>query len=335
MTHSDTQIPELIEEFQTALAASNMLAAVEASAQIQQTEVDIDGLLNDFEAAIDEDNTTLAQLLLLELNNAYADRVTEEEAETQQAVTAIEEGNLVESDRETMFELLSNQSHASLIRSNFLTVAISYLESSEGESATDVTEAASTARDAEESLTTARDGAASVAESVDIGATPAILNVDVPPEAVVNETISVLVTIGNVGDGDTSDLSIRVLSSDTVTPTADSTSIGTLSGNTQSQTPVEVQLSGTAEVTVEVALSENGDTVDSSTATVSIADSASTVREAISGDSAENLTAVEIQQAISFWRNDTTVPGTGGETVATDQLQAFITEWLEEDADDQ
>ena len=144
MSPSDTGIPELIQEFQTALAANNMPAAVEASVQIQETEADVDGLLTDFETAIDEDNISLAEVLLLELNNAYADRVAEEEAETQRAVTAIEESTLSESNRETLFELLSNQSHASLIRSNFLTLALSYVESGEGESPTDVTEAAST-----------------------------------------------------------------------------------------------------------------------------------------------------------------------------------------------
>lgn len=335
MTAGETEIPSLFEDYRSSLDEGDLPAAVETSVQMDQTSPDINSLLTDFQNAIDDNDTELAQTLLLQLNNAYDERSADEQAEVQRSIAAIEEGNLTESEREDLFNLTKDMAQTKLARSNFLTVAVNYLESDEVESATEVTNTATDTQDAEDSLSTTSESAETVSDSVELDGTPTILNTNAPSEVVPDQSVTMSVTLGNVGDADTGELSIETASSDSVTPVDDSISVGSLSPDNQQDTELEFEVSGDGSVELTVTLREDGTDIESSSQSVSLADTEVPLRQAITGETGTVLNAAQIQQTISLWANNETVPRTGGETVDTDQIQQFITERVEDNGGSQ
>jgi hypothetical protein len=330
MKSGQTQIPMLFTKYSNSVEAGDLPKAVEANVRINETSPEIESLLTDFQNAIEEDNIELAQTLLLQLKNQYDEQSEADQQLSKRAIQAIEEGEGSETEREKLFEFNKKIAQTKLARSNFLNVAISYLSAADATSTAEVTKTATETQNAETSLSIASKSADNVSKSVELTPTPTIIDTDSPSEVVPTDTVTMSVTVSNVGDATTDDLSIHPQSTDGVTPIENVKSIGTLSAGDQQQIILEFDLSGNEQVELSVTLREGGTDIESSVQSVSIVDTTVSVREAITGQPDQPLNAAEIQQAISYWTNEDPVPKTGGETITTNQIQAFITERMED-----
>ncbi|QZP39798.1 CARDB domain-containing protein [Halobaculum magnesiiphilum] len=331
MQDTSTQIPELFDEYRSALAEGDLPAAVGYAVQIDDTESSIDSLLGDFSTAVDNDRRVLARTILGQIADAYERNGREFQARTQRAMAAVEEGTLTESEREELLAFTRNAAQTDLTRTGFLVEAVNFFEGTRDGS--ELVETTNRVRNTERDIGEASDTASSVASEASLTATPSILGNSAPEELTRGTTVELVATVGNVGDAESVDLSVTVESDEGLEPARSSYEVGRLMGGDRTDVTIEVSGRRAGSHSVTIRLEADGSVVESVTHSFDVRETAQSVSEAIAGESGE-LDATDIRTAITHWTNDTQVPGTGGETVDTETLQGLVTEWVEANGDE-
>lgn len=329
MTTSETTIPELFEEYRRALEAGDLPRAVESAVDIEETNPGVPALLTDFEAAVRNGDTELARTVLNQIATAYERQEQDEQARIQRAMAAIEEGSLSADERESLLEFTRTAAATDLNRTGFLVDAVSFFEDEAPGNESDLAKTAEQTKNAETTLDSTRQTAESTAAETTVESAPAILGSDGPDEIAEGNAVTFAVTVGNVGDAETGPLSVEVTTDAGLAVTETSYSVGTLAGDARHEVAVELTGESAGDHAVTASLAEDGETVESTTETFSVKDTPDSVRKAIAGSDDAPLDATDVQQAIVHWADDREVPGTGGEALDTDQLQSFVTEWVQ------
>ena len=333
MMQSQTPVADLFEQYHEALAEGDFPDAVRAAKQLEDVSADVPDLLEDFATAARNGERQVATTLLVKIDKEYTERAAAEQARIQRAVAAAGSAELSADERQALLELPQQLSKTNLTRSSFLTQAVRYLEQDEQADGADVAQRAEETKTVEEELSTSEETVDGTTNSVTIGSTPALLDVESPDSVVAGESRRVTVTVGNVGDERTESLELSVSRTDNVSVGARSVSVGEVATDTTTDVTVSVRSETVGTGRVEFELLRSEETVDSTAAELSVIEAAKSVRAAITGSDSATLSAPEIQQAILYWANDEEVPGTDGKTISTDQIQAFITEWLDDGGD--
>jgi len=325
MTDRHTEIPALFESYRDALRRGDVSEAVGTAIRVEQVEAGIDSLLDDFAAAVADGETVLARTILDQITDTYDLRNQEFQARTQRAIASVEEGTLTETERERLIRFTRRAAQADLTRAGFLVEAVNFFEGDEDGSS--IIETATKTKTTEREIDQSADSVDSVAENVSLSASPSLLGLEGPEEAVRDTGITLTVTVANVGDAESDELTLGVASEDGISAEESTYDVGTL-GSDQ-RVPVEIALtvtdSGTHAVTVS--LQRGGSVVESLNKSIEVSETGRSVREAIVDDSSGEIDATDVRAAISYWADDDHIPGTGGKTVDTETLQSIITEW--------
>ncbi|WP_435146037.1 CARDB domain-containing protein [Halobaculum sp. P14] len=327
MQETHTDVPALFKEFRDALAREDLPAAVEAAVRIDDAEASVDSLLTDFVTAVDNGETQLARTILGQISETYERGGEEFEAKVQRAMAAVEQGTLTESEREQLLQFTRNAAQTNLSRTGFLVEAVSFFEGDVGESS--LVETTKRVKQAEQNIDSASEAATSTASNADITASPGLLGSSAPDELTQGTSVTLTVTVGNVGDAESGPLSLAVSTEDGLEPGQSSYGVGPLAGGARRR--LDVELTGRSAGTHSVTLSLQADrsTVESLNESFTVKETADTVREAIVGSDGGALDATDVRNAISYWADDSPVPGTGGKTVDTETIQRLVTEWVD------
>jgi hypothetical protein len=329
MTSYETPVPTLYDRYRRNLRAGDLPKAVEMSVAMETQEPSITGLLTDFESAITNGEEELAKSLLTQIQDAYDRRSEDEQAEVAKASVAIEQSDLTAEERENLLTLVRDSTQLSLQRSNFYNQAVIYLETDDESVATDTAATTVETRERETAFEQTR-SATIEPDTESLAAAPTFLRTDGPAQVVAGETFTASIRVGNVGGATASDLSIEVGASNGATPTEQTIPLDAIEPDDRQQAAVEIQTPAPDQTRVTFTLTQDGETMDSATETFTVIDQAVSIRTAITGSEDTSFDSVQLQRAISHWSANNDVPGTSGETVSTEQIQSFITEYLEQ-----
>lgn len=332
MTGYETPIPRLYDRYKRDLHSGDLPKAIEMSVAMETQEPSITGLLTDFESAVKDGEEDLAKSLLTQIQDVYERKSEDEQAEIAKASVAIEQSDLTASERKDLQTLVRDSTQLSLQRSNFYNQAVIYLESEDASVATDTATAAVETRKKEDSFEQTRARTVNP-DSESLSAAPRLFGTDGPTQTVAGESFTASIRVGNVGGTTASSVSIEVEAFDGATPTQQTISLGSIAPDDRQQVTVDIQNPAPDQTRVGFDLIQDGETVDSASETFTVINKAVSVRAAITGGENASFDPVQLQRAISHWSADSEVPGTGGKTVSTEQIQAFITEWLEQNAE--
>jgi len=324
MTMTDDSIRAQYETYRTALDGADLPAAIEAAVQIEETERNVNSLLEQFTEALENGETQLARTVLGQIADTYERRKEDIQADVQKAVVTIEEEELSGQERDELLSFTRQASEAELSRAGFLLEAASFFEGDGSESS--VIETTQTVTSSEEQIETAAESVSSTTSGRELSASPTLLGSQVQETLTRGTSVPLTVTVGNVGDASTDTLTLAASGGEGLEIEAPTLDLGTVAGGGRKESDVTVTGvdPGTHEVTV--VLRSGDDEVESLTASVTVKESPDSIREAVIGE--ETPDPVDIQQSISYWANNEPIPGTGGETLDTETLQAFVTEWV-------
>lgn len=326
MRDTSTAIPRLFEQYRSALEDDDLPAAVEHAVRIDDTESSVDSLLTDFRTAVENDRQVLARTILGQIADAYERSERDFQARAQRAMAAIEEGTLTESEREELLAFTRNAAQTDLTRTGFLVDAVNFFEGTQDGSA--LVKTTDQVRRTESDIEEASDTVSSVTSEASLTASPSILGSTAPEEVAQGTTVELVATVGNVGDAESTALSVTVESDDGIEPDRPSYEVGRLAGGDRTEVTVAFTGRRAGSHSVTVALEADGSVVESVSETLDVREVARSVRESIVGNDSGRLDATDIKTAITHWSNDTKVPGTGGKTVDTETLQQLVTEWV-------
>lgn len=327
MTDPATPVPELYGAYRDALDRGDFGAAVDAAVRIDDAAASRTDLLDDFASAVRAGDRQLATTLLLELDDRFESRTAAERERIQRAVAAAETTRLSAEERSALLELPRRSSQVNANRSSFLSRAIGYLEAEDGDGET-VARTAEQTRDTEREFGETERRVEQTTESVTVESAPVLLGVDTPEGVVVGDAVSLTVTVGNAGDARTDPLELRVASTTGVSVDRRVASLDPVAPTDRAETTVDAATDAVGEGRVEFELRREETVVDSLTASFSVARTASSIRAAITGEADATLDSAELRRAISYWANDEPVPRTGGDTISTERIQTFVTEWV-------
>ncbi|MGQ3331036.1 CARDB domain-containing protein [Halorubrum sp. FL23] len=328
MTEYETSVPTLYDRYIRNLRAGDLPKAVEMSVAMETQEPSITGLLTDFESAVTDGEEELAKTLLTRIQEAYDRQSEDEQAEVAKASVAIEQSDLTAEERENLLTLVRDSSQLSLQRSNFYNQAVIYLETDDESVATDTATTAAETRERETSFQQTRNETVEP-DTESLSASPTLFGTDGPSQVVSGESFTVSLRVGNVGGATVSGVSIEVDASNGATPMDQTIPLNAIEPDGRQQVSVEIQTPTPEQTQVTFKLIQDGETLDSATETFTVIDQTVSVRAAITGGEDEPFDSVQLQRAISHWSADSEVPGTSGETVSTEQIQSFITNYLE------
>lgn len=334
MRNDETRIPTLYDQFTRKLRAGELPKAVETAVEMDEDDASVTDLLTDFENAVSNGQTELARTLLTPIQEAYDRRAQTEQQEVAKASVAVESADLTTAERDALLALVRDSSQLSLQRSKFYNQAVIYLDADGEADARDTARVAAQTRQREDAFDqTRRD--APVPNTDSAAAAPTFLGSDAPSQVAAGTSFDLTLRVGNVGGASASGLSAVVDVADGATPARRTVSFDTVAPDKRQAATVQIHSPEPDRASVTFDLQYDGERVDSVTETVTVLDRAVSVRESITGDPDAVFNAAEVQRAISLWAADDSVPGTGGTTVSTDQLQQFITEWLEQDGENE
>ncbi|WP_135855337.1 COG1361 family protein [Halorussus salinus] len=328
MSGRRTDVPSLFRSYREALESEDLPRAVEAAVSMEETEAEPTALVEDFVAAVRNDELGLARTLLQQIGSAYERLETAEQAQIQRAITAVEEGSLSASKEQQLLKLTRTATQASLTRSAFLNQSIARIESEKLDETT-VVDTAKQAKNVEQELSTAKDTTGGIADGISVSPTPTVLTNGGPETVARGESAALTVTVGNVGNDETDALSLEADAESGLSVRDESVSIRPLSSDAREEVAVSVVGDTAGERTVTLDLKRGDSTVESVTQTITVLNEAKSVREAVVGGDRTVPNETEIQQSIAYWTEDEVIPGTGGKSITTEKLQEFITEWVE------
>lgn len=335
MSNKQTEIPVLFESYRNELEEGNLAEAVETAIHIEEVEAEVDSLLDDFVEAVTAGDTVLARTILDQIAEAYASSDQNLQARIQRAVASIEGGTLTPTERQRLLRFTRRAAQTDLTRAGFLMQAINFFEGDQDESS--IVETARSAKKAEQEIAQSVTSVNSVAKDATLDATPSLLGVEGPETTVSGTTVTLTVTVANVGDATSDELTLTVDAGEGVTENQSEYTVGELGGGQRRQ--LEVTLTGDSPGTRNVTLSLRSEesVAESTSHSIEVNQAEQSVREAIIGDNSREIDASDIRTAISYWADDDPIPGTGGKTVDTERLQSIITEWTEtrEEASDE
>jgi len=329
MTDYKTTVPAAYYRYTQSLRAGNLPKAVEMSVAMEAQKHPITGLLVDFENAVTNGEKELAKTLLARIQEAYERRSEDEQAEVARASVAIEQSELPAEERESLLTLIRDSTQLSLQRSNFYNQAVIYLEADDETVATDTATTTTETRESESAFEQTRSRTVEP-DTESLSAAPTLFGTDGPSQVVAGESFTASVRVGNVGGATTSELSIDVDASNGATPIEKTIALNPIESGGRQQASVEIQTPAPDQTAVTLKLIRDGETLDSATETFTVIDQSVSVRAAITGSDDESLDPTQLQRAISHWSADSEVPGTDGKTVSTEQIQSFITDYLEQ-----
>jgi uncharacterized membrane protein len=330
MSDYSTRIPALHNQFVRDLRTGNLPKVVETSVQIEMQEPSLPELLDDFESAVSNGDKELARTLVVQIQNQLEQKSTAEQQEIARASVAAENSNISSEDREALLKLVRSSPQVSLQRSQFYNQAVAYLQSEGETTAKETAETASRTRKQEESFEQTRSQTPEP-DTESVKPKFRFLTTESPSKVSEGTTYSIDVKVSNVGGSPASDVSLEVGEVNGATPATQTVSLEQIPPNETQKVSLEINSPVPTEARVPINLRYNGEIVDSTSDTTRIIDRTVSVREAITGEPESVLNTAEIQQAISHWSNDEPVPGTGGESVSTEKIQSFVTEWVKED----
>jgi len=326
MKTSVTRVPTLFESYRQALDSQDVMRAIGTAVQIGDVNADIKPLLIDYISALGSENAELAQVLLVQIADSYQHDIDEQEL-LQRAVTTAGRANIPYEKRKTLLDFAQEASAVQLRRSSFLLDSLSHFQIKRTKTDQNLKSAAQNMRAAEDKLDTQKETVKPVTTEASVSSAPALLGVTGPDELTEGSLLTAVLTIENVGDAKTKSLSLEVTSGAGLSATAP--------GNVTALQPaerqtIEIQISGQSAGTHELnmTLNEDGAVADTLAETFTVESDAVSVRKAITGSEDGVPNMMNIQQSISYWSDSQDVPGTGGKTVSTEQVQKFITEWL-------
>lgn len=332
MSGYKTKIPRLHERFVQDLRSGNLPKAIETSVQMEMQEPSVSALLKDFEQAVTDGNKEVARTLIVQIQDAYENRSQTEQEEIAKASVAVENADLSADEREALLRLVRDSSQLSLQRSKFYDQAVLYLEAKDTSTAEKTAQTASQTRQQEDSFEQTRSDSPNP-NTESVPPRPTFLDTTTPSRVSQGTNFELVFRVSNVGGATASGVSAEITESAGATPGQQSVSFGEIPpGNTQKKS-VEIGSPTPEEASISADLRYNGEVVDSESQSITVIDRNLTVREAITGNQENTLNTAEIQRAISHWSADEPVDGTGGELVTTEQIQAFITEWVEQEGD--
>ena len=328
MTDYKTTVPTLYDGYTRNLRTGDIPKAVEMSLAMETQEPPISGLLADFESAVTNGEKQLAKTLLTRIQEAYDRQSEDEQAEVAKASVAIERSDLTTEERRNLLTFVRDSSQMSLQRSNFYNQAVIYLDTDDPSVANDTAAITVETRERETSFEQTR-RETTEPDTQSLAAAPTLFGADGPSQVTAGETFTASVRVGNVGGAPASDLSIDVGASNNAAPIERTISLDAIEPDDRQRAAVEIKTPEPDQTRVTFNLMQDGETLDSATETFTVIDQAVSVRTAITGSEDTSFDSVQLQRAISHWSADSEVPGTGGETVSTEKIQSFVTDYLE------
>lgn len=337
MSPGQSEIPELFNEYREALRENDLPKAIGRAVKIDEAEAEVMSLLDDFATAVQNDDIQLANTILVKIDEVYDELAADEEAQAHRAIEAVETAQLSESERADLLALTQQTSKVNLLRSTFLNEAIGYLKSGADSSSTDVASTAEQTKSAESDLeaSQSQETVQTVNNDTSLSSSPTILDSNGPTTVVQTDSANVEVVVGNVGDAPTDALTLSAAGVNNTTVNPTETTLNQLDPHARKTITFDVKPTTTGTGRVEVKLKQGQTEISSTANEFTISENASSIRKAITGAANGTPGAAEIQQAISYWARDGTIPETGGKSVSTEKLQEFITDWLQKSGGNQ
>ena len=240
MKATKTDIPMLFESYREELQKGNLAEAVGTAIHIEEVDVEVDSLLDDFITAVTAGDVVLARTILDQIAEAYDSNNQNLQARTQRAVASVEGGTLTPTERQRLLQFTRRAAQTDLTRAGFLMQAINFFEGDQDESS--IVETAKSVKKTEQEMSKSVSNVDSVAKDTTVEATPSLLDVQGPETTVSGTTVTVTVTVANVGDAASSELTLTVESEEGVTEDQSRYTVGELDGGQRRR--VEVTLTG-------------------------------------------------------------------------------------------